>query len=225
MISLINVGDEIILTPYFTDNEEKYKCEIIAICDQQLHVSYPVNIETNKTTFLLEGTQAKCMVLSKREGLFSFDCEVTGREKKNIPVIKLSYSDKEIMVKMQKREFVRVDAAVDVAVHPIGNQFAPFVTVTEDISAGGIAIRVKNPFSYLAGMSFITWLVLPMKDGQFHYVKTECEVVRLRAVNELKSVLSLKFKAVPSDVRQKLIRFCFERQLTLMKKRDNHIAK
>ena len=40
-------------------------------------------------------------------------------------------------MKIQRSQFVRIETAVDVAIHPMNREFEPFTAMTEDISAGG----------------------------------------------------------------------------------------
>ncbi|MDQ0271101.1 flagellar brake protein [Cytobacillus purgationiresistens] len=224
VICLINCGDMIVMEPYSTDKKEKYQCEVVGKGNGLLYITYPINIETQKTTFLLEGMQSKCSIVTERGEVFLFDCEVNGRLKKKIPLIILSYPGEDAIIKIQKREYVRVDVAVDVAVHPESGGFNPFITVTEDISAGGAAILVKNPVPFFNGMKINTWFVLSMKNGETHYVQCMSEVMRCNELNELNSLISLKFCKLHDDVRRLLIRFCFDRQLALMKKRQDHLV-
>lgn len=71
--------------------------------------------------------------LLKKES-YSFNTEVLGRKSGNVQMILLACPPAEEFIKIQRREYVRVETPVDIAVEHDGQklQFA-----AEDISAGG----------------------------------------------------------------------------------------
>ncbi|TKH10963.1 hypothetical protein FC678_13390 [Peribacillus simplex] len=48
----------------------------------------------------------------------------------------------ETFVKIQRRQYVRLDVSLDTAIHPEHSELPPFRALTEDISAGGASIRL-----------------------------------------------------------------------------------
>ncbi|MGM9927709.1 MAG: flagellar brake protein [Bacillus sp. (in: firmicutes)] len=129
------------------------------------------------------------------------------------------YPKKEEHVKVQQREYVRVESPVDVAIHSVDNTFTPFTTVTEDISAGGAAVFVPQNLKFETDKMISAVFVLPVKTGGISYIKVNCLVVRLvEFENRTKNILAVKFVDIQDDERQMIIRFCFERQLELRDK-------
>lgn len=218
VVSMIKIGDVLFLEPRHSLSAEKYKCKILEKGDNSVYIDYPTNMNTNRTVFLIDGTQLKGTFISGDGSVFLFECEVLRKVKGNIPMIILSYPGVEHLVKIQRRQFVRIETGVDVAVHPIKGEFAPFVTVTDDISAGGAAIinDKKRPLSQ--NMIIESWFVLPMQNGETYYLKLRSKIVRIVAVNEWKSLISLQFIDISPTDRQVLLRFCFDRQLAYKKK-------
>ncbi|WNS74051.1 flagellar brake domain-containing protein [Bacillus sp. DTU_2020_1000418_1_SI_GHA_SEK_038] len=218
VVSMIKIGDVLFLEPRHSTNVEKYKCRILEKKDNTVYIDYPMNMETNRTVFLIDGTQLKGTFISGDGSVYLFECEVLRRVKGDIPMIILSYPGAEHLVKIQRRQFVRIETGVDVAVRPIDGEFAPFVTVTDDISAGGAAIINDKKRTLSPNMMIQSWFVLPMQNGDIHYLKLKSKIVRIVAVNEWKSLISLQFIDISQSDRQVLLRFCFDRQLAYKKK-------
>ncbi|KIQ94609.1 putative glycosyltransferase [Anoxybacillus thermarum] len=214
---MIKIGVPLTLEPKYSEKMEKYKCKVAEMEDGKIYVDYPIDMSTNRNAFLLDGMQLKVSFVGEDEAVYAFEAEVLGRTKRNIPLLILSYPGDQHLIRVQRRQFVRVDAIVDVAVHPLNEEFAPFTTVTSDISAGGAAIVLPNDETGLKhGMTIEIWLVLHMRSGDYHYLRFLARVVRIFEENVLKA--SLEFLEVNDVDRLALIRYSFEKQLEMRKK-------
>lgn len=214
---MISIGDVLTLEPKYSDQIEKYKCKLVEQKGNDLFIDYPINLKTNRTVFLLDGTQMKASFVSADGSVYLFETEVKGRTKQNIPMMILSFPGKEQLIKIQRRQFVRVETSMDIAIHPLNSEFSPFTTITEDISAGGASVFIPTNVNIKADMTIDTWFVLPMQNGEYHYLKIKCKVVRV-IENESKNKVSLQFLDLTSNQRQFILRFSFERQLAIKKK-------
>ncbi|MFB6465985.1 flagellar brake protein [Cytobacillus sp. Hz8] len=215
---MIKIGDIITLELKYSDKFEKYRCKLVEKQGENLYIDYPTNNETNKTAFLMDGTQLKCTFLDHNGTVYLFESEVLGRVKQNIPMLKLSFPGEDHLVKIQRRQFVRIETPVDIAIHPKDKEFPAFTAISEDISAGGTAIIISNKTKLKQGMNAFIWLVLPMQNGDYHYMKLESKVVRIIPISEISCKISIQFMNVQPHERQILLRFCFDRQLALKKK-------
>ncbi|MCS0672264.1 flagellar brake protein [Cytobacillus firmus] len=215
---MINIGETLLLELTYSEKYEKYKCKLVEREGNYLYIDYPIVQETNKTAFLLDGTQLKATFLAEDGTVYLFESEVMGRVKLKIPMIVLSYPGDEHLVKIQRRQFVRVETPVDVAVHPVNNEFSPFVSVTDDISAGGAAIIAQTSSSLIANMQILTYFVLAMQNGDNYYLRLKSKVIRVSEPQNGKSLISVQFLEVSPQDRQLLLRFCFDRQLAMKKK-------
>ncbi|MFB4163439.1 flagellar brake domain-containing protein [Alteribacillus sp. JSM 102045] len=90
----------------------------------------------------LEGTQLSAWFIGTDQAVYSFETEGKGRQKDKIKVILISDPGR-----IQRRNYVRIDASIDVAVHPLNNDFSPFLTSTLDI-------RRRNGY-FVASKSFL----------------------------------------------------------------------
>ena len=113
---LLTIGTIIIIDKDFTKDSEKYKSKVIDIADNHVMVDYPTHIKTGKTAFFVDGTQLVVTFTDSNKISFAFRTEVSGRMMKGVPMLKLSYPGDDQIIKIQRREFVRVDSAIDVAV-------------------------------------------------------------------------------------------------------------
>ncbi|WP_026584974.1 flagellar brake protein [Bacillus sp. J33] len=215
---MVNIGDVLLLELKYSNKSEKYKCRLVERKDNNLYIDYPINLETKKTVFLLEGTQVKATFLGDDGSVYLFESEVLGRVNLKIPMMIISYPGSENLMKVQRRQYVRIETAVDVAVHPENEEFAPFVSVTDDISAGGAAIIGGVVCPLRENMRISAYFVLPMQNGEIYYLKFKSRVIRISEINDGRSLISIQFMDVCPQDRQQLLRFCFDRQLAMKKK-------
>ncbi len=211
---MIKIGTVLNLEPLRTDKVEKYRCKVVEIIENIIYIDYPVNIDTDKTVFLLDGTQLKASFVHNDQSVFLFETEVLGRKMKNIPMIQLGYPGDEHLLKIQRRQFVRVDTALDVVIKKGDHRYP---TLTEDISAGGSAILLKEDMKVEKGDDVSIVLVFPMQTGEYHYLDLDVHIVRIWEKDK-KKLASVEFKELTSNQQQIIMRYCFEKQLDLRKK-------
>lgn len=215
---MLKIGVALTLELRYGEKFEKFKCKLVERKGQHLYIDYPINMETNRTAFLLEGTQLKCSFVDQDGVVYLFQSEVLGRVKQKIPMLLLSYPGDGRLIKIQRRQFVRIETSVDVAIHSKHHEFVPFTTVTDDISAGGAAIIATNGAPFVNGQEVICWFVLPMQDGDYHYLKFDSKIVRIISLDKDRIKISLQFLEISPHERQILLRFCFDQQLMMRKK-------
>lgn len=66
------------------------------------------------------------------------------------------------MVKIQLRQYVRVETSLDVSIQTAGINPETYTAVTDDISAGGVAILASQKANLKPGMTVNCLFVLPM---------------------------------------------------------------
>jgi c-di-GMP-binding flagellar brake protein YcgR len=211
---MLKIGDMLTLEP-LAGGEERYKGKILEIKERYIHIGYPIDEKTGKTVFLLDGMQFKASLVGQDDCLYLFETEVTGKVRQPVPMLVLAYPDADKLVRIQRRRYVRVKANADVAIHPLHQEFAPFTTMTTDISAGGAAVVLPPQYhrQLLSGMVVETWLVLAMRSGEYHYLNVKAKIVRTFQSENGVYKASLQFLDVAPQDRVRLIRYSFERQL------------
>ena len=208
---LLTVGTILVIEKDFTEDGEKYKSRVVDSGENYVMIDYPAHIETGKTAYFMNGTQLYVSFSDKLKMSYAFKTEVSGREMKNIPMLKLDYPGDKQLIKIQRREFVRVETSIDVAV--IKDDYKAQL-VGEDISAGGIALNLPGTVSFEENDIVGLYIVLPFINRETKYIQTDGEIVRIWEDNG-KNIASIKFEGISGEQRQQIVRFCFERQLQM----------
>lgn len=216
---MIHIGDILTLELKNSEQSEKFKCRLVDRIADEFYIDYPISLKTNKAAFLLDGTQLSISFVGHDgSSIYLFESEIKGRIKKNIPMLILIYPGNENLIKIQRRQYVRIETAIDIAIHPLEFEFAPICTITDDLSAGGAAVLIPKDVNLQLGMNVQAWLVFIMQNGEYHYIKLQSKIVRVVTFNETRNKISLQFVNSSIQERQLLLRFCFERQLEIKKK-------
>ena len=208
---LLSIGTIIVIDKDFTEDGEKFKSKVVDIGDGFVMIDYPTHIETGRTAFFMDGTQLFVSFIDSNKMSYAFRTDVGGRLNKGIPMIKLSYPGDDQLIKIQRREFVRVESAIDIAVEKDG-RYTQYVAA--DLSAGGVALSLINSDTFKEDDLLSLTIVLPFVNHEIKYVKADARVIRVWE-NEGRLIASLEFETINQIDRQYVIRFCFERQLQL----------
>ncbi len=206
---LLSIGTIIVIDKDFTKDSEKFKSKVVDTGDGFVMIDYPTHIETGRTAFFMDGTQLNVTFIDNAKMSYAFRTEVGGRLNKGIPMIKLSYPGDNQLIKIQRREFVRVESAIDIAVEKDG-RFTQYVAA--DLSAGGVALTLLNPDAFKENELLTLTIVLPFMNHEIKYVNADARVIRIWE-KEDRLIASLQFETINQIERQYVIRFCFERQL------------
>ena len=217
----LKVGTVLTLEQEITEKEEKFHCKIVEIKDNIVYIDYPKSSLTKKTAFLVDGSEYYGTFISEGNVSFAFKTKVIGRKMGTIPTIMLSLPEQEEIMKIQRREFVRVQTSIDVAIEYNDGYFQ---FVTEDISAGGLLIRLKSDVPFNEGEIVPLTIVLPFANGDMRYVRTNAEVIRIFERDTIR-LASLQLVETDEVDKQYIVRFCFERQLMIRKKESSPILK
>lgn len=213
----IKIGTALILEPTNPIGAETYRCKVVEQQDEILYIDYPASTQTNKTVYLLNGSQFRASFQDERNITHIFQTEVLGRKKEKIPMIMISVPQEEDVIRIQRREYVRVKTPVEVVVEFEG-RLSRFVT--EDISAGGLAFVSPYPPGFLTGDLVNVTIGLSYNNGEHIDVHTDAIVIRTTEVeHQLK--ISLQFTNVSEADKQQIVRFCFEREVMNRKKSFN----
>jgi len=203
----MDIGTFIFLKRYDVELQEmeKYHSKVIDQREDFFYIDQPTNVNTKRTANFLPNEQV--LVDYTKDGVvYEFKATVLGRVHKNIPALKVTLPKEEDMKRIQRREYVRIEIDVDVAIHCPLNSFHPVVSVTADISGGGA--KIYNPPETLKeGQKIMLYLVLS-KDSAYEYIETEAEVIRFQEIKQVKTV-SVKFLFKHENDRQKIIQYCF----------------
>ncbi|RYL94870.1 pilus assembly protein PilZ [Sporolactobacillus sp. THM7-4] len=211
---VLKVGETLILEQEKGISEKKrYRCRITEIRESTLLIDYPIDEQTGKTPIFQNGTPLVANYILNRQA-YRFDCVFERRIPGRIPMMVLAYEGKESLARIQRRNFVRAGANLDIAVHSRNGDFPPFVTLTSDIGGGGALIILPEGTGLKEDQEITVWICLPGNSGENRYVTFNGKVVRVftdKATNWERA--SIQFEVRNERERQPVIRFCFEKQL------------
>lgn len=205
----LKVGTALTIEKDFIEEGEKYKSKVVDSGEDFVLIDYPSHIETKRTAFFMDGTQLLISFIDNNKMSYVFKAEVTGRMNRGIPMLKLSYPGDDQLLKIQRREFVRVETAIDVSIDFDG-VFRQFVA--EDISAGGIAVNLGSGETLEESQLVPMTIVLPYVNDEIKYIKSMAKAVRIWE-KDGRRIASMQFTHIELLDRQHIIRFCFERQI------------
>ncbi|GAA0439667.1 MAG: flagellar brake protein [Bacillota bacterium] len=197
--------------------KEKYRCKVIEKNENYLFIDYPVHMKTQKSTLFVKGTLLSVTYSDEEDIIYHFNSEIIARVKLNVPAMAIALPD-ENMKRIQRRTFVRVNTAIDVAVHMIDSNSQPFTTITSDLSAGGISIIIPKHIK-IVGCQAEVWLTLPFSNGTYYYVRSIVEFISFQQEKKHGiKIAALKFLTLSTSEQQNIIRYCFEKQREARKK-------
>ncbi|MNJ61631.1 PilZ domain protein [compost metagenome] len=139
-----------------------------------------------------------------------FNTYVLGFADDIVQLVRIRKPELETITKIQRRHFLRVVAKLDIAVKLKDD--TRFVALTEDVGGGGVSLLTEGKYRISEGEQLYCWLLLAYKNGSIDHVPFEAEVVRTKKLETGRIMLMLKFVSISDMERQKLIRYCFERQ-------------
>lgn len=211
----LSLGTSITIDKDYTEEGEKFRSRVVDLGKDCVMIDYPTQLDTGRTAFFVDGTQLLVSFVDELKMAYVFKTEVIGRLNKGIPMLQLRYPGDAELIKIQRREFVRIESPLDVAVERDG---VVYQLVAEDISAGGMALNLAKSDFEREDIVKLT-IVLPFANNSIKYVKVQARVVRVWEKDGRK-IASLQFDQLDPESRQQVIRLCFERQLKKRKDRE-----
>lgn len=206
------IGTVLTIEKDYTEESEKFKSRVVDIEDEDhFMMDYPINIATGKTAFFIDGTQLLVTFVDDYKMSYAFRTEVHSRVNRTIPMLKLKYPGDKQLIKIQRREFVRVDTSLDVALLA---ESTSLQLVSMDVSAGGMAVNMKDHDYFNPNDEVKLLIVLFFSKTEIKYVSCKARVVR-NWESQKRRLTSFTFDEVDDKDRQHIIRYCFERQLEL----------
>ncbi|QPC46717.1 flagellar brake protein [Mangrovibacillus cuniculi] len=214
---MLKIGTILTLEADLGEKKEKYRCRVVELEEDRFFIDYPVSLSTQRTVFLVDGTELQVsFVEDEDQAVFSFPTEVLGRKMNKIPMIMLVLPNLDEIVRIQRRQFVRVDSSLDASLTiPAINK--TLHVLTEDLSAGGCAVILPPDEILPSQEKGYIIVVLPMSGGKTYYVKTNVTIIR-QWEKDKRTICSIQFDKLSEQDQQNIIRFCFERQVAMKKK-------
>ncbi|MGM9930762.1 flagellar brake protein [Pradoshia sp.] len=90
-----------------------YKCKIADYTNEEVFIDYPINLDTNKLSYLQTGTELFVTFLAKDQHTYRFQTKVIRKHRENIPMLVLYYPGDSRLTKIQRGEFVRFERQLE----------------------------------------------------------------------------------------------------------------
>ncbi|MFX3633509.1 MAG: flagellar brake protein [Candidatus Pristimantibacillus sp.] len=189
----------------------EYKARIADELEDGLLIENPLNVETGRLKRMFLGDELSVYFITEDGIKNYFDSHVIGFRDDTIRLIKIRKPERDRITKVQRRHFLRVPAELEIAVNMA--EHIRFVTLTDDVGGGGISFYCDSKWLVEQEMELDCWVLIPYKNGSLEHASFKAEVVRVIILESGRKHVMIKFVNINDTERQKIIRYCFERQL------------
>ncbi|HEX7057607.1 MAG TPA: flagellar brake domain-containing protein [Bacilli bacterium] len=191
--------------------DQEYKSRIADLRENLIYMEVPLNIRTGRLRKLNTGDLLSIYYVDQDGIKYKFTSEVVGFGRNVIPQVIIQQPDPSRIAREQRRRFLRVPAELEISVK-IPEQ-GWLLGLTENISGGGLSAIFDGVVPLEANMRLTSWLHVPFKNGMIEFVQFVGEVLRVNKLETGRQLVMFKFVEIAPSDEQKIIRFCFERQL------------
>ncbi|WP_010494949.1 flagellar brake protein [Paenibacillus elgii] len=196
--------------------KQEYKSRIAGVSDAYISMEVPMNDKSGKLKRLYPGDELSVYFITEGGVKNYFISSVLGFSDDVIRLVLIKKPDPESITKVQRRNFLRVPAILEIAVK--FSEQLQFVSLTDDVGGGGISFLCEGYVPVESGHTVECWLLVPFKNGQIEHVPFKSEIVRVKELETGKKQVMMRFSEITDRDRQKIIRYCFERQLDFRKR-------
>lgn len=193
-----------------------YKSRIADVLDDRLLIEVPINEKNGRFKRLYLGDELSAYYLTEGGVKNYFSTHVLGFKEDVIRLVAVEKPDPESITKVQRRSFLRVAAELELAVKM--SEHVRFLAHTDDVGGGGISFLTDGKWQLKAGDVLECWLLLPFKNGTIDHANFKPEIVRVKQLESGRLQVMARFLEISDSERQKIIRYCFERQLEFRKR-------
>jgi c-di-GMP-binding flagellar brake protein YcgR len=197
-----------------SDEEEaaiEYKSRIADEQEDGLLIEIPINEKSGRFKRLFLGDELSVFFISADGIKHYFDSHVIGFMEDGIKLIKIRRPEPDRITKVQRRSFLRVSAGLEIAVKM--STHVRFVCETDDVGGGGISFICDSKWQLAPEQVLDCWLLVPYKNGAIEHAFFQGEIVRVVELKSGKKQAMVKYASINDSERQKVIRYCFEKQL------------
>ena len=196
-------------------SQQEYKSRISDVREGYMAIEVPISVKTGKLKRLVTGDQISAYFVSEGGVKNFFNSEVVGLREENIKIILIKVPELESITRVQRRNYLRVPAELEIAVKL--QERLQVLGVTDDVSGGGLSFICDGNLPFKSKEIISCWLLLNYKAGTVDHMPFQAEIVRIKRLETGKQLLMCSFTDIVDHERQKVIRYCFERQFDLRK--------
>lgn len=190
--------------------EVEYRSRIAETEDEAFLIEIPMQENNGRLKKLFMGDELSVYFITEGGIKNYFNTHVLGFKEEVIRMVRIQKPAMDSIFKIQRRSFFRVNAELELAVKDSNGK--RFLVRTDDIGGGGTSFLTDNQAKLDVGGKISCWVLLPYRNGSTEHVYFEGEVVRIKTLENGRHLAMVKFVTISDTERQKIIRYCFERQ-------------
>jgi c-di-GMP-binding flagellar brake protein YcgR len=201
------------------DEEEakiEYKSRIADMNDESFTIEVPLHETSGRFKRLYQGDEINVCYVTEGNVKNYFNTSVIGFTEDTVPLVIIKRPNPDSVTRVQRRNFLRVPAELEIAVKYMKK--LQFVTLTEDVSGGGVSFLCEGYIPLSNSAPVACWLLVPFKNGSLEHVPFKGEIVRVKLLESGKQLAMTQFTEIADRDRQKIVRYCFERQMDFRKR-------
>ncbi|HZG55457.1 flagellar brake protein [Paenibacillus sp.] len=197
------------------ESKKQYKTRIADVSSENIAIEVPLDEKTGRLKRLDVGDQISAHFVTGDGVKNFFETEVIGHHTDVVRLVILRKPEPEAISRVQRRTFLRVPAALEIACR-LGDHLQ-FLAMTEDISGGGTSIVCDGHIPIKANDTLSCWLLIHYRNGSIEHVPFKSEIIRTKPLETGKQLAMMRFQEIAGVEQQKIIRYCFERQFDMRK--------
>jgi c-di-GMP-binding flagellar brake protein YcgR len=195
---------------------QEYKSRIADVSDTTISMEIPIHEKTGKLKRLYVGDEISAYFVTEGGVKNYFNSCILGFTDDVVRLVVIKKPDPQSITKVQRRNFLRVPAELEIAVK-YSNELQ-FVALTDDVGGGGVSFVCDGYIPLKVQQNLSCWLLIHYKNNQIEHVPFKGEIVRINPLETGKQRVMMRFSEITDRDRQHIIRYCFERQLDFRKK-------
>lgn len=180
-----------------------------------LFIEVPLDEKTGRLYRARDGEEFLVTYYTAEGVRHQFSTTVSGFRKDGVSLVEVKLPSLEAISRDQRRNFLRVESQLEIAVR-IGDKVR-FVALTSDVGGGGVSFRCERKWPIVPNLKLNCWLLIPFRSGSVAHAQFAAEVIRVQEAEPNHYQVMLRFTEISDTDQQKVIRYCFERQLDFRK--------
>jgi c-di-GMP-binding flagellar brake protein YcgR len=197
------------------EEKQEFKSRIADVGEGYISMEVPFDDLTGRKKRLYVGDEMSAYFVAQDGVKNYFNTSVRGFTDDVIRLVQIKKPEPDAITKVQRRSFLRVPAELEMAVKLFDQ--LKFIALTDDVGGGGISF-ICDAHIPLSNQQIVScWLLAHYKNNQIEHIPFKGELVRVGPLETGQQQVMMRFAEITERDRQKIIRFCFERQLDIRK--------
>ncbi|PYI54963.1 flagellar brake protein [Paenibacillus flagellatus] len=196
--------------------QQEYKSRIADVNANYISMEVPIHVGTGRLKRLYAGDQINAYFMTEGGVKNYFNTVVLGFKEEVIRLVLIKPPEPDHITKVQRRNFLRVPAELEIAVK--ATEQIMFTAITDDVGGGGVSFLCESRVPIKTHDVLSCWLLVPYRNGAIEHANFKGEIVRIKTLENGKLIVMVQFTEIADVERQRIIRYCFERQLDFRKR-------